>query len=280
MRYYLITADDYGFCEEVDTAIENLAEKGILSTTNVLMNFRTDFSTSPLKKISRFSIGIHWNVTCGRPVTEEEKIPSLVDESGYFWPIDEFRRRYMRNLINPQELELELENQLQLFYREFGQPEYWNTHENSSLYPKEFRIFEKVALKHNIRCTRNFQRVYIDYDNCKGLKRKLREFLVASYVNVKYGIIERRKFAMPEGRIVTFVNHTKTEIDRLRTGLANTEKNIVEIIIHPATSGENPLFGNITSDRVDEYNCFMSDEFYKLFENDNSKIVSFKDLVL
>lgn len=278
MKKYLITADDYGFCKEVDQAIENLAQKGILSTTNVLMNFRKDFSDSPLKQMKRFSIGIHWNVTCGKPVTEIDKIPSLVDSEGTFWPIDEFRRRYKRNLINDCELELELENQFQLFNKEFGQPEYWNTHENSSLYPREFKVFEKVALKHNIRCTRNFQRVYIDYDNCKGLKRKLREFFVSSYVNVKYGIIERRKFTMPEGRIVTFVNRTKTEINRLRYALANTDKKTVEIIIHPAITGDNPLFGNITSDRVDEYNCFMSDEFYRLFENEDAEIISFNDI--
>ena len=58
MKYYLITVDDYGLCEEVDTTIENLTKRDILSTTNVLMNFRTDFSNSPLKRMERLSIGI------------------------------------------------------------------------------------------------------------------------------------------------------------------------------------------------------------------------------
>ena len=278
MKRYLITADDYGFCEEVDRAIEDLADKGILSTTNVLMNFRRDFSDSPLIGRPDFSIGIHWNVTCGNPVSDIKDIPTLVAEDGSFLSLGEFRGRYRKGLINPDELELELENQYRLFRDAFGEPEYWNTHENSSLYPKEFRVFEKVALKHNIRCTRNFQRVYIDYDNCKGAARKLREFLVSSYVNIKFGIFEKRKFAMPDGRIVTFVNHSKTDIDRLRAGLGKTKKETVEVIIHPATSGDNPLFGNITSDRVDEYKCFMSDEFYELFQNSDSKIISFNDI--
>ena len=84
MKRYLITADDYGFCEEVDRAIEDLADKGILSTTNVLMNFRRDFSDSPLIGRPDFSIGIHWNVTCGNPVSDIKDIPSLVAEDGSF----------------------------------------------------------------------------------------------------------------------------------------------------------------------------------------------------
>ena len=50
MKKFIITADDYGMCPEVNSAIEQLAEKGILSTTNVLTNFQNDFSDSPLRK--------------------------------------------------------------------------------------------------------------------------------------------------------------------------------------------------------------------------------------
>ena len=79
MRKYIITADDYGLCPEVDTAIENLAERKMLSTTNVIMNFRRDFSDAPLKSYAPFSIGLHWNVTTGTPVSEVNAVPSLVD---------------------------------------------------------------------------------------------------------------------------------------------------------------------------------------------------------
>ena len=278
MKRYIITADDYGMCPEVDDAIEQLADRGILSTTNVLTNFRKDFLDSPLRKYKNFSVGIHWNVTTGRPVTKTEKIPSLIDTRGEFHSIDEFRRRFARGLINKNELRLELENQYDIFYKYFGQPDYWNTHENSSLFPKEFNFFEKVALEKNIRATRNFQRVYIDYDLCHGFKRKLREFSVSTFVNFRFGILARKNFKMPDGRIVTFINASKTDIERMRRGLNKTNKKTIEIIIHPATRGDNPIFGNIASDRVTEFNKYMSDEFFDLFKNDNAEIISFNEL--
>ncbi len=277
-RKYIITADDYGLCNEVDEAIENLAKKGILSTTNVIMNFRRDFSDAPLRQFKNFSVGIHWNVTTGKPVTDISAIPSLVSEDGSFYNIDDFRTRYRKGMINAEELELELQNQYDLFVKSFGQPDYWNSHENSALFPKEYSVFSKTALKNNIKGTRNFQRVYIDYDLIGTTKRKLREFLVKTFVDFKFGVLEKRKFKMPAGRIVTFQNISKTDINRLKSGLNNTNKESIEIIIHPAVSGDNPLFGNITDDRVVEYVKFMSDEFLALFENQTSEIVSFDSL--
>lgn len=278
MQKVIVTADDYGLCPEVDKAIEDLIEFGTLSTTNVLTNFGTDFSKSHLTKRDGLSIGLHWNVTTGRPVTDPQKIPTLVNEMGEFHSIDEFRRRYHNGLIADCDLILELRNQYDIFHKYFGLPDYWNTHENSALYPKEFKVFESVALEKKIPATRNFQRVYIDYDNCKGIKRKLREFAVSSFVNLFFGIRTKQKFVMPQGRIVTFQNVTKTEPDRLRKALDGTKKQTVEVIIHPSTSGDNALFGNIGEDRVVEYQKFMSREFLDILSNDHRKIISFGDL--
>ena len=276
-RKYIITADDYGLCPEVNEAIEKLSERGMLSTTNVLMNFGCDFTNAPLRSYSNYSVGLHWNVTTGRPLSDAEKIPSLVDQKGDFYSINEFRRRFRKGMINKAELEIELQNQFDEFYKWFGQPDYWNTHENSSLYPLEYKVFEKIALRNHIKGTRNFQRVYLDYDLISG-KRRLREWMVKSFVNVWFGVLAKKKFKMPEGRIVTFHNISKTDIERMKAGLSNTDKKSIEIIIHPATCGDNPLFGNIAEDRVIEYEKYMSDEYMELFQNENAEIVSFSEL--
>lgn len=275
---YLITADDYGMCQEVNEAIEALANAGILSTTNVMMNFKSDFKDSPLKKMQHFSIGIHWNVTTGCPVTPTNLIPSLVNKDGCFYSVKEFRLRCKRKQINKKELELELQNQLNIFIKEFGAPSYWNTHENSCLFPNIFSTFENVALRNGIIGTRNFQRVYIDYDLCKGIKRKIRELIVRTYINIKFGVFEKKKFIMPASRIVSFDNSSKSDFYRWQKVTKDIKKESVEVIIHPATSGNNPLFGSITVDRVNEYKLFLSKELKELFMNYNAEIVTFEDL--
>ena len=118
-KKYIITADDYGLCAEVNLAIEQLADRGILSSTNVMTNFQKDFSAASIKKHDNFSIGLHWNVTTGKPVNEREKIKSLVSENGCFYSIDEFRRRFRYGLINKDELKLELQSHYDIFFNNF-----------------------------------------------------------------------------------------------------------------------------------------------------------------
>lgn len=278
MQKIIVTADDYGLCDEVNEAIEHLINVGVLSSTNVLTNFTSDFSTSQLKNKKNISIGLHWNVTTGKPVSNPQHIKTLVDENGDFWPINVFRKKYHRGLIDKDELRLELENQYEIFYKNFGRPSYWNSHENSALYPQEFKVFEAVARDKRISATRNFQRVYIDYQNCKGIKRKTRELLVKVFVDFWFGIRTKRYFNMPKGRIVTFVNATKTNPKMLKRALDKTKKKSVEIIIHPALSGDNELFGNIGKDRVEEFSAYMSREFYNILCNEKRRIICFEEL--
>lgn len=278
MKNYIITADDYGLCPEVDEAIEKLALGGYISTTNVLMNFGTDFSKSPLRGLENFSLGLHWNVTTGRPLCDPTEVPTLVDSEGRFYSLSEFRRRCRRRKINKQDLAKELRRQYEAYEKAFGQPEYWNTHENSALYPWEYKVFSAIALEKGIRATRNFQRVYVDYDLAAHGLRRVREFIVKSYINFKFGWIERKRFAMPDARIVTFRNISKTDVNRMRTALDGCRKGTVEIIIHPSTSGENALFGNIGNDRVLEYETYGSEPMHSLFLENGSRIVDFSVL--
>jgi len=276
---FIITADDYGLCDSVNAAIEELARQGILSSTNVIMNFQNDFSNTPIKTTKDFSVGLHWNVTTGRPLSDICSIPSLVDKQGEFYSIDTFRKRFRRGLIDIKEIELELQTQYDCFVKCFGQPVYWNTHENSSLYPAEYAVFKRVAIKNNIRATRSFRRVYIDYDLCVGLKRRIREFLVKTYVDIKFGIIEKKAFGLPDARVTTFDNKSKTVLNRMQNGLAKNKNEIIEITIHPSISKDGEYFGNIAEDRVLEYNAYLSEPFVKLFRNKNAEIVSFESVI-
>lgn len=162
MQKLIVTADDYGMCDVVDMAIDAGIENGIITTTNVMTNMETLKNAADLRqRYPHISIGVHWNVTTGKPVCTPSEIPTLVN-SDSFYTINEFKKRYSKGLINPLDLEKELEAQYALFKKVCGQADYWNTHENSALHVKAFKVFEKVAKKHDIKATRNFQRVYFD----------------------------------------------------------------------------------------------------------------------
>ena len=277
MQKIIITADDYGMCDAVDKAIDAGIENGIITTTNVMLNMETLCNATDLKvRYPHISVGIHWNVTTGRPISPIESIPTLVDEKGVFWSISEFKRRYSKGLISPSELEKELEEQYLLFEKTCGHPDYWNTHENSALHLRAFKVFEKVAVKHGIAATRTFQRVYFDKIDL-GFKGSIREFLVKNFFKVWFEHI-RKTFVMPAARVVSFGKISKTQGDVLMNALKKDGRNFIEIVFHPALVAESPYFGNISTERVKEYEFVSSQSVLNCYKENGFEFVGFEDL--
>lgn len=277
MQKIIVTADDYGMCNEVDKAIDEGIKNGIITTTNVMLNMDTFENAKTLReRFPNLTVGIHFNVTTGKPLSNPKDIKTLVDSNGNFYAIDVFRKKFSKGLISAKDLEIELKAQCDLFEKYLGKADYWNTHENSSLNTKTFKVFSKVAKEYGIKATRNFQRVYYDKKNI-GVKRALREFLVKNFFNVWFSLI-KKDFKMPRARIVGFGKQSKTEGNVLLNAIKKDGRNYLEIVVHPATNGDNPYFGNISTERVNEYNFVSSKEVYNKYHENGIEFVGFEQL--
>lgn len=277
MKKIIITADDYGMCDDVDQAIDAGIENGFITTTNVILNMGSLCSAATLRqRYPHISIGVHWNVTSGKPICNISDIPSLVDAHGNFWSLKEFKRRYSKRKIAPEELEKELEAQYARFEDVCLKADYWNTHENSALHTKAFYVFARVAQKHGISATRTFQRVYYDKIDI-GLKRELREFAVRIFFDFWFTHI-RKSFKMPSARIVSFDKISKLEGDNLLNALLNCRQDLIEVVVHPALTTNNPFFGNISEERVKEYILVTSEEIKNRYQEKGIEFVSFAEL--
>lgn len=278
MQKIIVTADDYGMCDIVDKAIDTGIENGIITTTNVMLNMESLNNAATLRqRYPHISVGVHLNVTTGKPISKPEEIPTLIDGKGFFWPIDIFKKKYTRKEIDPADLEKELEMQCFLFEQTCGKADYWNTHENSSLHLKAFKVFEKVAKRHGIKATRTFQRVYFDKFNL-GFKRELREFLVKNFFNLWFKKI-RKTFSMPAARIVSFDKISKTEGNVLLDAIKKDRRDLIEVVVHPALEADSPYFGNISTERVKEYQFVSSKEIKEKYLANGIEFVSFEEIL-
>ena len=278
MQRLIVTADDYGMCDAVDRAIEAGIENGFITTTNVMLNMESLHHASDLRsRYPHISVGVHWNVTTGKPICAPQDVPTLVDEAGCFWPVSVFKKRFRQGLISSADLKKELEAQYRLFEEYCGKADYWNAHENSCLQKDIFRVFQEVALSHDVKATRTFQRVYYDKVNL-GLKRQLRELLAKTYLHWWFKKI-RKTFAMPVARVISFDKISKTEGDILLKALQKDGRDCIEVVFHPATVAEHPYFGNISEKRVQEYQFVSSAEVYQRYKAAGFEFVSFEVLI-
>ena len=278
VKRVIVTADDFGMCKYVDDAILELMHIGTLTSTNVLTNYGSLERMEELKKIPNVSVGIHWNITSGRPVSKPNDIPTLVDAAGKFYSLTEFKKRCALHKIREQDIETELRAQYELLYKTYGKTaSYWNTHENSSHVKTVFNICCRLAKEYKIPATRIFDRVYLDFDMVKSFPRRMREYTVRAVLHNRYAKI-RKDFKMPDARLVAFSNEIKTNIDRNRKAILSSEHTNIEMVIHPATDIDLELFGNIGQDRIREYELHKSKEMYDLLHNDQITAITFEDL--
>ncbi len=89
-RMLIITADDFGASKNINDGIEMAANEDAITTISALSNFTA--SLPALVKISKthpeIGIGVHLNITTGKPILASSQVPSLVGPDGSFYPLD------------------------------------------------------------------------------------------------------------------------------------------------------------------------------------------------
>lgn len=277
---FIITADDYGMCEPVNRAIDACIEAGLVTTTNVMVNMDLKEEAGTLRqRFPQISVGLHWCVTAGRPTLDPAAVPSLVGLDGRFHKLGEFKRRFKQGAISREELRAELENQYRLFVGLCGQPDYWNTHQNSALDFRTFGFFNATALRLGIGKTRSFRRTYVRDKKLKGIRARLVELLKKSVFDVWFGyIIPRSGTRLPDGRMIYFADNQKLDPDNITKNVRWGGKRVVELVVHPATTAENEYFGTISDMRVKEYEMFSSPKTRSLLEANGIKLQNFSCL--
>jgi len=90
-RFLIITADDFGASQNINEGIAIAADKEAITSISVLANFRESLPalTKIIENHPEIGIGVHLNLTTGKPVLGEEQIPSLVKANGSFYTMEE-----------------------------------------------------------------------------------------------------------------------------------------------------------------------------------------------
>ena len=114
-RYLIVTADDLCMTEGITEGIIEAYRNGIVTTTSALMNYPGARETliRVHQENPELPIGIHLNITTGKPVLPPADIPGLVDKDGFF----HHSHKIIRHLGNIpiDELRAEVNAQVELF---------------------------------------------------------------------------------------------------------------------------------------------------------------------
>ena len=81
LRLLIVNADDFGYCEQRNRGIVKSFQDGIVSSASLLVNAESALEAIQLSKKCGIPLGIHLNLTEGRPIKTHYK--SLTSEDGF-----------------------------------------------------------------------------------------------------------------------------------------------------------------------------------------------------
>ena len=277
MNKLIITADDFGMSPAVNDAIIQCIAAGIVTSTNVMTNMAYYRDATSLKN-SGASLGIHWTLSCGKPVLPRNEIPSLVSNDGIFFSYSEFRNRFRKNMIEKEDIRKELTAQYRLYVDVLGLPEYWNTHQNVHVDFRIYQLFVKIAQELSIHKMRSHQRIYVPGRTTSGKRSliwRIAEPAKARLLTAWQNHAREIGITAPDGRIVYLSKKDVNDIEYMASHIQWKDNKIAELVIHPATCCDSEYFGNIADQRLDEFRIFSSPETRQKIEKNGIELTNF-----
>ena len=97
----IVNADDYGRTPSVSRGILDAHLNGIVTTTTVMINLpgALEDVRRGIENAPTLAFGVHLNLTCGKPLTPPDRVPTLIGANGWFHGKDHI-------FNNPEMLEL------------------------------------------------------------------------------------------------------------------------------------------------------------------------------
>lgn len=142
-RSLVVCADDYGLGPDTSRGILELAAARRISCSVLLVN--SPYAEEAVIKWRDANplcdLGWHPNLTLDSPILPPARVRSLVDPDGRFYPLGAFIKRWLFGRLDPNEIAIELQAQLDR-YRELvgAEPLVVNSHQHCTIFQPIGRI--------------------------------------------------------------------------------------------------------------------------------------------
>jgi chitin disaccharide deacetylase len=132
-RKLIVTADDFNLSKGVSQGILEAHSHGIVTETSVMVNLGDlQPASAMLATAPRLGVGLHLNITRGRPLAPPSAVPELLGPDGQFLGSPQVLPVQLRS----QAVQAEFQAQFDIFVRTFGRlPQHLDTHHHVHQHP-------------------------------------------------------------------------------------------------------------------------------------------------
>jgi predicted glycoside hydrolase/deacetylase ChbG (UPF0249 family) len=275
----LFTADDYGLTKGVTDGILHCHDKGLVTNTSLMVNMPDALRAVELSKSRpNLSIGLHLNLTQGRPLSKPEDIPSLVDKDGFFRKLSLTHPRKARSEHVRIEVCAQIEHFKSLGFGKF----HIDGHHYVTFIPTVLNVLLDVSQKYGIDSMRMIDTGMIN----RGVKRKIIGFsLLCLGSKAVFGLkrhvirwrklIDSKNILIPDSLVSWELYGDADPVSSLYKTFDRLPEGTTEIFCHPGfVDDELRAISTYTDIRDKELHAFTDPDIIKAFENSGAELAN------
>ena len=273
MKRLIITADEFGQTRDVNIAIDELFNMGCITNAALMPNM--DFTDEAIELANKHNInvGVHFNLTEGKPLSNSAEVKSLIDKNGHFFPPLIFLTRYFLGLIKIGEVEKELRAQIKKLRDAKIKLTHFDGHCYIQMLPSVMVTMIKVCKEFGINKTRlayekwhyrpNGIAVLITYNFW------FRKFLPSLFLNKMRKILWRNSIRHTDNFYGALIIDACDVQGKLISVLNNVKEGSSELMVHP---------GMDNAKRKAEYDTLKSELFRNGIKANGIELISYSEL--
>ena len=156
MRNLIVNADDLGWTQGVNRGIAEAHRNGIVTSTSLLANgCAFEEAVQSALQSPGLGVGVHLNLSDGKPLAPARQVKSLLDENGNFSGGPEtLLFRLTAKSLDAREVELEWNAQIEKVRAAGIRPTHLDGHKHVQMLPGLFAVALRLAKKHGIEAVR------------------------------------------------------------------------------------------------------------------------------
>ena len=156
MKRLIINADDYGHCDDVNLAIEQVASSGLLGGVSVLANGeRLAHAMAFLQSHPEISAGVHLNVVEGMPLARAADVRELAGADGRFGGVFRIMKCWLLHPVAVfRAVETEWRAQIEALLKARIRLTHADSHQHLHAFPPAYRCAVKLCKEYGIPAVR------------------------------------------------------------------------------------------------------------------------------
>jgi len=284
----LITnSDDFGLTNSITDAIVVTHLNGIMTSATMMANMQGfEYAVKMAKEVPNLGIGIHFNLTEGKPLTEISKIPDLIDAQGNFKSNAVQRKNLLFGKHKLAQIELELKNQLENLLDNQIKPTHFDSHHHITGVPLAFKASAKIAKSYNINKARitDIDFIYTSFyggSKITKLKQDLKNAPKAFVHKRNKKLLRSQGFLTPDIKLLPnrVLPILEDPIQQFIRTLSTLKPGVTEISFHPGYLNSDPNDSIKTAElRIRDLKIANAPEVRQYIKENNIQLINFKNI--